>query len=83
MKKIISTFAALSVAASSLLAADINAVKIDTDLSRISYTSVLWEKAKFSDVVLYPQTTLKLNDKKANELNANNNAKKSTNCSNL
>jgi complex iron-sulfur molybdoenzyme family reductase subunit gamma len=76
MKKIISTFAALSVAASSLLAADINAVKIDTDLSRISYTSVLWEKAKFSDVVLYPQTTLKLNDKKANELNANNNAKK-------
>jgi cytochrome c2 len=75
MKKITSTFLATAAISSALMAATVNAVKVDTDISNISYDSALWSKAKFSDVTLYPQTTIVLNDKNANELNANNTAK--------
>lgn len=75
MKKITSTFLATVAISSGLMAATVNAVKVDTDISRISYDSDVWKNAKFSDVALYPQTTIKLNDKNANELNANNSAK--------
>ncbi len=79
MKKFTTSLIAAGFAASSLMAAasaDIVAKKVDADLSNVSYSSDVWNGATFSDVVLYPQTTIKLNDKKANELNAGNKAKK-------
>jgi complex iron-sulfur molybdoenzyme family reductase subunit gamma len=78
MKKVTSTLIAASVAASSLLAASaaITATKVDADLNRVSYNSGVWANAKFSDVVLYPQTTVTMFDAKANEINAKNKAKK-------
>lgn len=80
MKKTASTLIAAGVAATSLMAADaaVTAVKVSEDLSKVSYRSDVWKNAKFSDVVLYPQTTIKLNDKKANELNADNKAVKAS-----
>jgi DMSO reductase family type II enzyme heme b subunit len=80
MKKTASTIIAAGVAATSLMAADaaVTAVKVSEDLSKVSYKSAVWGQAKFSDVVLYPQTTIKLNDKNANELNADNKAVKAS-----
>jgi complex iron-sulfur molybdoenzyme family reductase subunit gamma len=77
MKKAASTIIAASVAATSLMAANaaITATKVDADLSRISYSSEIWNNANYSDVTLYPQTTIKQNDKKANDVNAANKAK--------
>ncbi len=78
MRKIMTSMAAFA-AATSLMAsaaADITAVKVSMDLSNVSYSSKVWNAAKFSDITLYPQTTIKFNDKKANELNAGNKAKK-------
>ena len=78
MKKLLSTMVAAGVAATSMMAAEaaITATKVDADLSRVTFASDIWSKAKFSDVELYPQTTIKMNDKKANEANADNKAKK-------
>ena len=78
MKKIASTLMTAGLITTSLIAADaaITAVKVDSDLRKVSYSSSVWKDAKFSELVLYPQTTIKLNDKKANELNAANKAKK-------
>jgi len=78
MKKVTNTLIAAGMVATSLMAADaaVTAVKVDADLRKVSYSSSVWKDAKFSEVVLYPQTTIKLNDKKANDLNAANKAKK-------
>ena len=78
MKKLLSTMVAAGVAATSMMAAQaaITATKVDADLSRVTFASDVWNNAKFSDVELYPQTTIKMNDKKANDANANNKAKK-------
>lgn len=78
MKKIATALVAAGVAAASLMAADaaVTAVKVDGDLGRVSYSSSVWKSAKFSDVVLYPQTTIRMNDKKANAANADNKGKK-------
>jgi complex iron-sulfur molybdoenzyme family reductase subunit gamma len=78
MKKITSSLIAATLVAGSLMAnatADITAKKVDTDLSRVSYSDAVWNGATFSDVTLYPQTTIKLNDKVTNEKNAENGAK--------
>jgi complex iron-sulfur molybdoenzyme family reductase subunit gamma len=56
--------------------AAITAVKVDENLKRVNFHSDVWKHAKFSDVMLYPQTTIKMNDKKANELNSGNKAKR-------
>ncbi len=42
------------------------------NVATISPNDAIWSKAKFTPVVLYPQTTIKLNDKKANSLNGAN-----------
>ena len=77
MKKLVSTLAAAGVIASAVAAdSAISAVKVTSNLDKVSYSSKVWNKAKFSEVTLYPQTTIKFNDKKANELNANNKAMK-------
>jgi complex iron-sulfur molybdoenzyme family reductase subunit gamma len=43
-------------------------------MSFLTPSSKSWKYAKFSDVTLYPQTTMKMNDKKANQLNENRHA---------
>lgn len=78
MKKILTSLLSLGLAASAALAADapVNAVKVSDDLSAISADSALWSKAKFSTVTLYPQAAVQMNDKKANETNSADKAKK-------
>lgn len=72
MKKLLTTILSLGVAASAVLAADsITAVKV-SDVNDAS----AWAKAKFTSVVLYPQSAIHMNDKKANAANENNKAKK-------
>ena len=56
-------------------AATIDAKKID-NLKNITPVSKEWMTAKVSQVYFYPQTTITLNDKKANELNKDLKAKK-------
>jgi complex iron-sulfur molybdoenzyme family reductase subunit gamma len=75
MKKLASILLATGVIASALTAdSAINAVKVKSNLDNVDYKSSVWKGAKFSDVTLYPQTAIKMNDKKANELNADNKA---------
>lgn len=78
MKKILSTALAVGLVGGALQAATIEAKKASSDLSKITAVSKDWLAAKGTEIVLYPQTTLKMNDKKANELNAANKAKKAT-----
>lgn len=68
--KALTSIIALSMAASALIAADVTAKKTEAALDKISFKDDVWKAATFSEVTLYPQTTIKFNDKKANELNA-------------
>jgi DMSO reductase family type II enzyme heme b subunit len=54
----------------------VTAQKIDKPLLGISPDSGLWNDAVFSEVVLYPQTSLTFSDKDAKEMNEKNRAKK-------
>jgi len=75
MRKLASTLLATGVIASAVAASSvITAVKVDSNIDRVNYNSSVWKSAKFSTVTLYPQTTIKFNDKKANKLNENNKA---------
>ncbi len=78
MKTIATTLLSAVLASGSLWGADaaVTALKVNSDLSTVSYASDLWKKATFSPVLLYPQTTIRMNDKKANAMNAHNKAKK-------
>ena len=78
MKKLLTTILSLGLAASAALAANpaITAVKVSDSLDTIKADSALWSKAKFETVVLYPQTAIEFNDKKANALVANSKGKK-------
>lgn len=48
--------------------------KVLEDITHIDVGSSQWRGTNETQIVLYPQTTITLNDKKANELNANNTA---------
>lgn len=78
MKRVVEYIVALSLATTAALANNsIVAVKVDKDISNLKCgDKLIKEYAKFQEIVLYPQTTIKLNDKKANELNQNPKAKK-------
>ncbi|RUM65000.1 MAG: hypothetical protein DSZ03_03325 [Sulfurimonas sp.] len=78
MKTIATTLLMSALASTTLFGAGaaVNALKVSNDINTISYASALWNKATFSPVFLYPQTTIRMNDKKANEMNAHNHAKK-------
>ncbi len=77
MKRLITTTISLGLLSSTVLFADtIVAKKVAASLDNIKCDSSIWEKAKAAEVVLYPQTTITLNDKKANEINKNDKAKK-------
>jgi complex iron-sulfur molybdoenzyme family reductase subunit gamma len=51
-------------------------MKVPGNVSDISPISRAWLSATYQDVILYPQTTIKMNDRDANELNIDNRAKK-------
>ena len=75
VKKLASTLLVASMVVSTLCAdSAIEATKVKSNLDKVDYTSAVWADAEFSEVTLYPQTTIEFNDKKANELNANNKA---------
>jgi len=73
MNKVLTSLLSLGVAASAALAANsaVTAVKV----ANVDDTAA-WANAKFSDVMLYPQTAIEFNDKKANALTENAKAKK-------
>ncbi|OHD87244.1 MAG: hypothetical protein A2W83_06375 [Sulfuricurvum sp. RIFCSPLOWO2_12_43_5] len=77
MKKLLTTILSLGLAASAALAADpaITALKVSEPLDTIKADSAVWSKAKFETVMLYPQTAIYMNDKKANSLPENVNPK--------
>lgn len=56
----------------------IKAYKVDADVKSVDTKSQLWTNASKTEVSLYPQTTIKFNDKRANELNNNSSAKTAT-----
>ena len=75
MKKLTSLI--IAGALSSAVASNyIMAVKYSGNLDSIDSNSQVWKMANFTDIELYPQTTIKLNDKKANALNSGNLAKR-------
>lgn len=77
MKKLLQTLLASSLFAFGLSANNvINVVKVPGDVSNLMPNSKAWLSASFDELTLYPQTTIKLFDKVANEMNANNRAKK-------
>ena len=77
MKRLIATTVSMGLLSASALFADtIVAKRVAASLDNIKCTSSVWEKAKAAEVIVYPQTTISLNDKKANELNKNDKAKK-------
>ena len=78
MKRLVGILAALSLAATAVLAGNtVEAVKVKADLSKLKCGSkIIMKNAKFSEVIVYPQKTVTMNDKKANEINKNSMAKK-------
>jgi complex iron-sulfur molybdoenzyme family reductase subunit gamma len=70
MKNITKILTLAGLLSSAAMASSVQAVKVSGDVTKITPNSKAWKVAKFSDVNLYPQTTLKFHDKKANELNA-------------
>ncbi len=76
MKRVVTIAAALSVAASVAVAGNVvTAVKVGSLKGLKCGAKVIKKYAKFTKVAVYPQTTLHLNDKKANELNKDAKAK--------
>lgn len=78
MKKLLAI--TLSLSASALLAQTIEATKVNADLMSIKCADDVMKqkhgKMKFTDVVVYPQTTIKMNDKNAVAKNKANKARK-------
>jgi len=76
MHKIVKTMiiAGLSIAGADgvIMAQKVGGINVAT----ITPNDAVWSKAKFTPVILYPQTTIKLNDKNANKLNGANKALK-------
>lgn len=76
MKKLINTLVLTSTLSLSAVASSVvTVVQVNSDIDNIGVESKLWAKAKPAKVNLYPQTTIKLNDKIANAKNADNGAK--------
>ena len=70
MRGVVKVAAALSLAASVMLAGTVvEAVKVKSLDGIKCGADLIRKNAKFTKVAVYPQTTLQMNDKKANELN--------------
>lgn len=76
MNKIVTTAtAALILAFGASAQEPILATKVSQGLANISPNAAVWKMAKPTMIHLYPQTTVTMNDKKANALNSDNSAK--------
>jgi len=76
MNKLTTALLATSLVASAALAeGTVLAQKTDGDVTKLTPTSSAWEYVKGTTIHLYPQTTVTMNDKKANEINKNAKAK--------
>jgi len=76
MNKLTTALLATSLVASAALAeGTVLAQKTDGDVTKLTPTSSAWEYVKGITIHLYPQTTVTMNDKKANALNKNTKAK--------
>ncbi len=78
MRTIIKSIIATSFVVSALCAQNsIVAEKVGNNVkpAMLKSTDALWDKAKAAEVVLYPQTAVKMNDKNANVANANSKGK--------
>jgi len=76
MNKLTTALLATSLVASAALAEGaVLAQKTDGDVTKLTPTSSAWEYVKATTIHLYPQTTVTMNDKKANEINKNAKAK--------
>ncbi len=72
MRRVVQFAAVLSLAASAVMAGTvIDAVKVKSLKGLKCGTKLIKKNAKFYKVEVYPQTTLHMNDKKANEINKN------------
>jgi len=71
MKKITKIIATTGLMSSVAMANVIDAQIVFGDISYLTPNSKSWTYAKFTDINLYPQTTMKMNDKDANILNSN------------
>ena len=79
MNKITSTaIAAALIATAATAQSAIVAKKTSRDVSKLTANSRAWNYVKGTEVVLYPQTTIKMNDKKAHMANKVMHAKKAT-----
>ena len=78
MNKLISTAVASALLAGAAMAQDAIVAKKVGDVSKVTPTSKVWESVRGAEVDLYPQTTLRFNDAKANAANANAKAKAAT-----
>jgi complex iron-sulfur molybdoenzyme family reductase subunit gamma len=76
MKKFAKTVILTSLFCSaSLVASHINAMKVPGNVADIGPSSKAWLSTSYTDVIVYPQTTVQMIDKEANELNNANKAK--------
>ncbi|RUM43695.1 MAG: hypothetical protein DSY46_07640 [Hydrogenimonas sp.] len=76
MNKLTTALLATSLVASAALAeGTVLAQKTDRDVTKLTPTSKAWEYVKATTIHLYPQTTVTMNDKKANAINKNAKAK--------
>jgi len=79
MNKLTSAVAVSALIASSAFAQDaVVAQKTDRDVTKLTPTSKAWGYVKGTEIGLYPQTTVTMNDAKANALNKSQKAKKAT-----
>jgi len=76
MNKLTTALLASSLVASAAFAENaVLAQKTDRDVTQLTPTSKAWEYVKATTIRLYPQTTVTMNDKKANAVNKNAKAK--------
>lgn len=78
MKTLLKSLLLSGTALASIASADaiITVTKVSQDVANIEASSSLWKEATAFSVDVFPQTTIKMNDKKANVLNQNNVSKK-------
>ncbi len=78
MNKLISTAVASALLAGAAMAQDAIVAKKVGDVTKVTPTSKVWDSVQGTEVDLYPQTTLRFNDAKANAANKNAKAKAAT-----
>ena len=78
MNKLISAAVASALLTGMAMAQEAIVAKKVDDVTKVTPTSKVWDSVKGTEVDLYPQTTITLNDAKANAANAHDKAKAAT-----